>query len=124
MERKEKQGGHVQAFKIGDWPEIVEKQWQAKRKRNEIRLEAYNWQFDGAFQKKSHTLSNYLPRNAQTIEITSLKYYPLRFSPELKLALLERGRKFWDCRLRNFIVYNGWDYNYDQNIVSIPPRLD
>lgn len=60
------------------------------------------------------------PSPTEVFEIKELNIYPLRFAPGMKEILYERGMKFWECRYRNYVCYNGWDYNHDQEIVCLP----
>ncbi|RSL62198.1 hypothetical protein CEP54_005805 [Fusarium duplospermum] len=41
------------------------------------------------------------------VDITSLKYYPLRFAPDgIKAKLVARGQRFWACRRQKLVCYN------------------
>lgn len=69
---------------------------------------AWNYKFIGEFfrQKVPIELKFKASSLDQEVEISKLSVYPLRFADEkTRLQLENRGRTFWDCRIRNLVSY-------------------
>jgi hypothetical protein len=93
-------------------------------------LPVETWSYNGTFTKIStklvvvfhvHELDSYskLPKKKATMKIQELSAYPIRYAPEqIKMELLERGKKFWRCRKQNYVLYTGLDYARTQHFVS------
>ena len=86
-----------------------------------LRYKSLCWGFDGGFQTSeedqnvSHSADNDSP-----FPISDLNIFPLRFAPDnAKERLLERGRKFWNCRHKQYVAYKGLDYGRREYFVSI-----
>jgi hypothetical protein len=89
-----------------------------------LKTEAWNWSFDGVFQKKYTQLSlKFETADSgeerlgfdEEIHIHSLPVYPLKYAkPDLESCLRENGEKFWSCRYRNYVAYHGSDYRTDE----------
>ena len=103
--------GRPAGFVLQEWPQISSDNW--------ITLLCWSFQPDGSgFARKRITLS-IAPLGPNTQEIRSLVAYPLRFAaPELRDAILARGRKYWQLRTPSQITYKGWNVRKDQFYVS------
>lgn len=97
--------------------------------RQEWNIHAWNWIFDGKFQRREGVLKFYIQTLANEREITStrsqpieptseialdknpipiteLEVFPIRHAPrELVGQLQQRGKTFWRCRNRGFVSY-------------------
>jgi hypothetical protein len=72
-----------------------------------LELDCWSWQYSGSFYRVRRRLTLKWPsRLSDSIEITELAIYPLKYGPESLTGLLKsRGQTFWDCRIRNFVSY-------------------
>lgn len=70
-----------------------------------------SWGFNGRFSKTIYgwplrVFPKPLVSNETEVDITSLRFYPLRFAqPGTKEKLIARGHKFWNCRTRSLVCY-------------------
>jgi hypothetical protein len=72
------------------------------------KVPVWNWSFDGNFgrQETSIDITMSLANEGDSVEIRSLKYYPLQYAAANMRSLLEkRGRTFWSLRNRRFVSY-------------------
>jgi hypothetical protein len=80
----------------------------AKSKTYQWEIPVWYWKFDGRFQKREVNLPLYMAiaYEEESIEITSLDVYPLKYAPKKTKELLERrGRTFWSMRQRRYVSY-------------------
>ncbi|ORX96973.1 hypothetical protein BCR34DRAFT_607469 [Clohesyomyces aquaticus] len=66
------------------------------------------WAYDGVFSKEEYPLGIVMDigYEEETVPITSLNIYPLKYAPKETVELLERrGRNFWSMRYRRFVAY-------------------
>jgi hypothetical protein len=71
-----------------------------------LELDCWSWDFDGLFRKEKSNLSVPWPQDSDTVPISSLRVYPLRYDRSgLEERLRNRGKQFWACRKRNFVSY-------------------
>jgi len=71
-----------------------------------LELNCWSWDFDGLFRKEKSNLSVPWPQDSDTVQISSLKVYPLRYDQSgLEERLRNRGKQFWACRKQNFVSY-------------------
>jgi hypothetical protein len=92
---------------------------------DEWKVNAWRWQFDGAFWKEDLSVPVIFPRSQEdTMRIEDLPIYPLQFSsgPDLEERLRDRGKQFWSCRIRKYVCYRDKD-RVDINNVSEISRM-
>ncbi|KAL2288349.1 hypothetical protein FJTKL_04389 [Diaporthe vaccinii] len=74
-------------------------------------MDHYYWGCNGRFFKRHYGwqlrwFPNSLVSDEAEVDITSLRFYPLRFAqPGTKEMLIARGHKFWNCRTRSLVCY-------------------
>jgi hypothetical protein len=124
----------IAAFMQDDWPETTAWEFELQEGKhhdieNELKIKAWHWSFDGVFQRTDTFLK--IPFNANAsadgyfdvdkeIDFTSLSSYPLAYAGrDVEKRLFERGTKFWSCRHRNYVAYNGGRYKTGQINVSM-----
>lgn len=67
-------------------------------------LNCWAWRFDGRFWKHRTVFYITWPELQETIPITELSVYPLRYaSPDAQESLRQRGAKFWSVRLGKYV---------------------
>jgi len=90
-----------------------------ERDRLPLELSCWSWQFDGLFRKERTSLDVDWPSHAlNLLPITALKTYPLKHdNMGLEKRLRDRGKAFWDCRYRNFIMYKSPNPNFEVQTV-------
>lgn len=105
-------------------------------------IPAWNWEFDGNFQRKHLELSISIvtedhpglapgttyaskPRadeavsSPEEIPINGLEVFPVRYAPaEVVQQLRRRGKAFWECRNRQLVSYEEPAKDSQENIVS------
>lgn len=70
-------------------------------------LNLWSWGFDGHFYKQSKEFQFHWPSSSDTIPISELQAYPLRYNRTgLEKRLRRRGRIFWTCRWKRFVSYD------------------
>jgi hypothetical protein len=75
--------------------------------RDALTLHCWSWEFDGKFFRQEKELQIQWPSSSESIFMTNLQVYPLRFdNTELEGRLERRGREFWYCRHRRFVSYD------------------
>lgn len=85
-------------------------------------LNAWHWEFDGEFQRKTATLS--ISVDAETnrehgVPISMLDIFPLKYASDVTFdQLRRRGRSFWECRKRALVSYRGDEDTNDSNLVG------
>ena len=85
-----------------------------------LELNCWSWEFDGLFRKKERNLSVPWPQNSDTIPISSLRVYPLRYDQsDLEERLRNRGKQFWECRKRNFVSYESPNPTFEVQAVRL-----
>ncbi|KAI0139830.1 AAA family ATPase [Xylariaceae sp. FL1272] len=87
-------------------------------------LNCWSWTFDGTFRRESVKIQVAWPaaQRGETIDITSLKFYPLRFAkPEIRELLERRGRQIWGCRRQAYVSYCAPNLNFDVQMAN--PRF-
>ncbi|KAI9869908.1 MAG: hypothetical protein M1830_004937 [Pleopsidium flavum] len=135
---KTKEKDHIQGYLQKSWPQQKEAKSQPEFAKHigllqqeekpslELSLQAMSWKFDGSFQRElTDLVIKYGARLDEVIVIRDLDVYPLKFA-HLKMAesLRAKGKKFWDCRHKKYVCYNGWDYNYAEKIVDVRFMID
>jgi hypothetical protein len=104
-------GNVYSAYALADRPSINEDSpWH---------LSCWSWGYDGLFfhRKDTNLTLNY--RLGEVTKIANLGVFPLRFcSEDLKISLIERGKRFWDLRHKHYVSYNGWDFQKEEFYVS------
>jgi hypothetical protein len=88
-------------------------------------ITTFSWDYDGFFQRIPTSLTvrhNGAPGDARPIQ--DLEAYPLQYAePGTREALTIRGRKFWNCRHRQYVSYVGWDFSRTEHCVSSKCKL-
>lgn len=90
--------GEPRAYVVRDCPTVGD---------DSLVLACWSWKFDGEFhlQYPHHKVT--WPSESDTVPISDLVFYPLRFDKsDLKERLERRGRVFWSCRKRRYVSYN------------------
>lgn len=73
-------------------------------------FDSWSFHYDGEFLRKKTTRNIIFKAESldEEIEIRKLNLYPLRFADEkVKSQLENRGKRFWSCRDRSFVSYQG-----------------
>ena len=110
-------------------------------------ISAWNWAFDGNFQRQHETLylevpadeeegnnatdakgKNSVPKRgnehkpkSREKNISDLNVFPIRFaSAEIVDKCRRRGKTFWKCRSRNYVSYQDSEMESIQNMVNTP----
>ena len=84
-------------------------------------LEVSSWEYNGSFRKITTELEFQDGTRLDGAKpIRDLKIYPLRYAePKVEKLLRDRGRKFWQCRSRNYVCYSGLDNSHEEDSVRI-----
>ncbi|KAI0892965.1 hypothetical protein F4806DRAFT_488633 [Annulohypoxylon nitens] len=111
--------------------EVIMQEWE---------IDAWNWVFDGKFQRRQGVLKFYVRDSAVASEITSaatestsgiasgedftpiteLEVFPVLHAPkELFDRLQQRGKTFWRCRIRGFVSYQEDANNSKNNLICM-----
>jgi len=70
-------------------------------------LECWSWGFDGSFYLQPFPVVVKWPSGPDTIKISELSFFPLRFDETgLEERLRHRGNIFWSCRTRRYVCYS------------------
>ncbi|XDG05445.1 hypothetical protein ABKA04_005060 [Annulohypoxylon sp. FPYF3050] len=109
--------------------------------KEEWNIDAWNWVFNGKFQRREGVLKFHVRTSANVREIlstqlqimestseivssedftpiTELEVFPLRHAPrDLVDQLQQRGKTFWRCRNRGFVSYQK-DVNYSKDSLA------
>ncbi|KAF7681089.1 hypothetical protein GT037_000065 [Alternaria burnsii] len=99
---------HVQKRLIGGNGFLVNPTSSRKTSTYVWKVPVWYWEFDGNFGRRETSLdiTMSLANEGDSVEIRSLKYYPLQYAAADMRALLEkRGRTFWSLRNRRFVSY-------------------
>lgn len=132
--------GEIQGWMCEDWPEAARietasnmQNSTADAKKHERlkshieanpkwRLEAWHWEFDGEFHRKTDTLSVSVGAENNTehgVPIDTLDIFPLQYASDATFdQLRRRGRSFWECRKRALVSYRGDEDTNDSSLVS------
>jgi hypothetical protein len=87
---------------------------------NTLVLQCWSWEFDGRFWRNQTDLRIQWPSYADTVSITQLGAYPLRFDQTgLEERLKRRGTEFWSCRKRKLISYDVPLHGMELQIVGL-----
>lgn len=118
-----------------DWPEAMHQRGILSRKPGSIfqnkshdtgsnrslELNAWHWEFDGAFRRKKVTLTVSIGSGTNEelgTPIDTLNIFPLAFASRDTIEQIQcRGKSFWKCRRRALVSYKGADTN-DDSLVS------
>ncbi|KAI1087940.1 hypothetical protein F5B19DRAFT_33422 [Rostrohypoxylon terebratum] len=116
--------------------EVIKQEWN---------IDAWNWVFDGKFQRREGILTFYIQASAEAVgikstqsqatepaskndsseyftPITELEVFPISHAPdELTQKLRKRGKTFWRCRNRRFVSYQN---DINDNSVSERYMID
>jgi hypothetical protein len=85
-----------------------------------LKLNCWSWDFDGLFRKEKSGLSVPWPQDSDTVPISSLRVYPLRYDRSgLEERLRNRGKQFWSCRKRNFVGYESPNPTFEVQAVRL-----
>lgn len=88
----------------------------------EWRLDAWHWELDGEFHRKTDTLSVSIDSESNRehgVPIDTLDIFPLKYASDATFdQLRRRGRSFWQCRKRALVSYKGDEDTIDSNLVS------
>jgi mRNA-degrading endonuclease RelE of RelBE toxin-antitoxin system len=84
-----------------------------------VRLKCWAWIYGGgALRRQGKDLQVHC-KGDQTIAITDLPTYPLRFaSQEIKDQLIKKGERFWELRVPQLVTYRGMNFLQERYIVS------
>ncbi|KAI9874942.1 MAG: hypothetical protein M1830_009098 [Pleopsidium flavum] len=135
---KTKEKDHIQGYLQKSWPQRNDAKSQPKlalrtrliqqeeKSSLDLTLRALSWKFDGSFQRELRDLFiKYGARWDEVMVIRDLDIYPLKFADlEMAESLRAKGKKFWDCRHKKYVCYNGWDYNCAEKIVDVRFMID
>ena len=84
-----------------------------------IELHCISWSYDEVFKQESRTYTIQWPSNTDTLDITELDIFPMRYDHSgLEERLRVRGRRFWECRKRAFVGYDSPNPNFEMQNVS------
>lgn len=137
----QRKDGEIQGWMCEDWPEAA---WcietasnmqdsTADAKKHERlkshieanpkwRLDAWHWEFDGEFHRKTCTLSVFVGaenNREHGVPIDTLDIFPLEYASDaIFYQLRRRGRSFWECRKRALVSYRGDEDTNDSSLVS------
>ncbi|RDW94219.1 ATP-binding protein [Aspergillus mulundensis] len=103
--------GEIMVTNVNTHPRAYMIERPPKSQAPPLKLEMWSWEFeDGVFRQKETEMSLDWPSSVttdETIPITSLDIYPLRFAaPEVWKRLKARGKLFWRCRKQCFVAYD------------------
>jgi hypothetical protein len=108
--------GEDRGYIIEQWPHADK---DAPEKDTSFVIFCWCWEFDGEFRIESKSFKVSLRKDALPQLIGSLSIVPEKYyNPDSLAAIKIRGEKFWECRKKNYVTYNGWDCNKEQNHVS------
>ena len=104
--------GEPRAYVSNDCPTVAD-DW--------LSIDCSLWGFNGEFYQKNSTKEEDWPSKSDTISISDLTFYPLRFDKTcLEERLRSRGNIFWACRHRRYVNYNvSLDDTTDQLVGSL-----
>jgi hypothetical protein len=89
-----------------------------------VSLDCWNWGYDGQFLRRKEKRIALTAPTYDTVPITDLAAYPLRYADEeTRARLLERGSKFWKLRNLIHVAYHGPDYQGERVYVSCVFRM-
>jgi len=84
-----------------------------------IKLHCISWSYDEVFKQESRTHTIQWPSKTDTLAITELDIFPLRYDRSgLEERLRVRGRQFWECRKRAFVGYESPNPRFEMQSVS------
>lgn len=110
-------------------------------------IPAWNWDFDGNFQRKHQELSFFIvtendpgpgpgtvyaskartedaSSTSEDIPISGLEVFPIQYAPqEVVQQLRRRGKAFWKCRNRKLVSYEDRANDSQDNMVSNTSRV-
>lgn len=119
--------GHVNTFQVLDWPDINSVPAESDsfpanpyKIRITVVFKGLTWyDYDGCLQEKTITLQ--FTHNAKAdmpFDVTTLQIFPIGFTnSNLHERLLDRGKRFWECRERKLLSYSGWDLSKKRHFV-------
>lgn len=108
------------AYVLESWPqwESIPPSGQMEQPTLHGILEVSSWEFDGAFEKMTTTLT--ITPSVDIKPIQDLNIYPLQYAePEVEKLLRDRGRKFWQCRFQNYVCYSSSDVPREEDRVCL-----
>ena len=111
--------GEVKACQATSW--ATEKSGHVGNSARVWVVNAWTYEFDGAFYHKATSLEIELHAETSTaeVELSSLGVTPLEYaSQEARGKLENRGKTYWACRKKNFVSYSGGDDIESINNVS------
>lgn len=80
-----------------------------QKDRTTTELQVWSWDFDGSFYKCRSSLVVEHPRPGQSIFVTELSCWPIKYDrSQLEAELRRRGSKFWDLRNRTLVEYTAF----------------
>jgi hypothetical protein len=89
-------------------------------KDGHLELNCWSWDFDGLFRKEKINLPVLWPQDYDTVPISSLMVYPLRYDRSgLDERLRNRGKQFWECRKRTFVGYESPNPTFEVQAVRL-----
>jgi hypothetical protein len=92
--------------------------------KNRLRLDYWDWAFDGKFYRNNVILDVQWPSDGNITAIADLEAYPLvHATAGLEDELRSRGKVFWECRARKFANYSVPLEGMEVQIVTISVQL-
>lgn len=73
-------------------------------------IDSYAFMYAGKFRREDENIDIVLETECEDVEvdITSLNVVPLKYvSDDIRETLLRRGKRFWKCRHKQFVSYEG-----------------
>ncbi|OCL15053.1 P-loop containing nucleoside triphosphate hydrolase protein [Glonium stellatum] len=90
-----------------------------------FKLDCWFWDFDGLFRKDKTALSMQWLHGSDTVPISSLDVYPLRYDDSgLEERLRSRGTQFWACRKRKFVSYQPPNPTFEVQATNLRYMID
>ncbi|OJD32646.1 aaa family atpase [Diplodia corticola] len=91
-----------------------------------LKLYGWTWAFDGHFLKQDDVhMVEWPSANEDTIDVTALGIYPLRFDQTgLEERLRARGEKFWGLRYRTFVSYSSKSPSFEIRTTNLRFMID
>ncbi|ETS79874.1 hypothetical protein PFICI_07403 [Pestalotiopsis fici W106-1] len=113
----------LEGFWLQEWAQVSKP--QSGKDGLSINLESSHWTFDGNFEKRETALTiDKFPSMLEKFAISELTIYPRRFaSGEIVRALRERGRMFWKCRERHYVMKTNQSDSSLQETIKAPTRF-
>jgi hypothetical protein len=92
--------------------------------KNRLRLDCWDWAFDGKFYRNNVILDVQWPSDGNITAIADLEAYPLvHATAGLEDELRSRGKVFWECRTRKFANYSVPLEGMEVQIVTISVQI-